>query len=610
MVQAYRYGGAAGCGLDGLPGEGHAYGGEVGNSPHAVVGTDRAGFAYDGRGNQIRAEYFDESKLPRSIDYTAADQANQIRMGSAFAPSLRTRFWYGPDGSRYKREDNASGASTKRTLYVGNLEIVSQGGITTYKRYVAGVLVQDVTGSTVTSQFLFHDHIGSVVRAVSASGVVIEGMDYGAFGERRGYTDPTLAALVPRTTPRGFTGHEMIDGTDIVHMNGRIYDHQLGRFLQADPIIQEPNNPQNFNRYSYVLNNPLSLTDPSGFSFLGKVFKILRPLAAIAITYYTGGLAAAATGWASVGWTVAGGFAAGVVSSGTLKGGLVGAFTSVAFLGAGKLATTLQADTFGRAVLHGLTGGVLSSIQGRNFGHGFVQAGLSKAASAYGPSFDNDYADGAIAAIEGGTISELTGGKFVNGAQTAAMQFAFNALVQRADAAARKAIQNKKVSVVPGARKLTDAEQIGLDALQLGVNDLADALRNGAGTINDLLTFARTQFLFDPSQTIAGLANANTDTVTFGTNAIGASEDRDYGTASVEYFGLSIGGGGRGTILAIVGHEFGHLSGEGKAVQLYFQSKGIKARGPVEFEANNFLITQVFPNSTVDTSRISCRDCK
>ncbi len=348
------------------------------------------------------------------------------------SPQLRTRFWYGQDGSRYQRMDDGQGISPKRTLTIDNLEIVSQGGITTTKRYVAGILVQDVTGSATTSQFLFHDHIGSVVRAVSASGVVIEGMDYGAFGERCGYTDPTLAALVPRTTPRGFTGHEMIDGTDVVHMNGRIYDSALGRFLQADPIIQEPNNPQNFNRYSYVLNNPLSLIDPSGFSFLGKLGKFIRPLAAIAITYYTGGLAAAATGWASVGWTVAGGFAAGIVSSGTLKGGLVGAFTAVAFLGAGKLASSLKADAFGRSVLHGLTGGVLSSIQGRSFGHGFVQAGLSKAASAYGPSFDNDYADGVIAAIEGGTISELTGGKFFNGAQTAAMQFAYNALVQRA----------------------------------------------------------------------------------------------------------------------------------------------------------------------------------
>ena len=58
-------------------------------------------------------------------------------------------------------------------------------------------------------------------------------------------------------------------------MNGRIYDPTLGRFLQADPHIQAPMNSQNYNRYSYVLNNPMSYTDPSGYLFkaLGKFVK-------------------------------------------------------------------------------------------------------------------------------------------------------------------------------------------------------------------------------------------------------------------------------------------------------------------------------------------------
>ncbi len=49
-------------------------------------------------------------------------------------------------------------------------------------------------------------------------------------------------------------------------MNGRIYDPLLGRFLSADPFVQFPNNLQNYNRYSYALNNPLSLVDPSGYN--------------------------------------------------------------------------------------------------------------------------------------------------------------------------------------------------------------------------------------------------------------------------------------------------------------------------------------------------------
>ncbi|MCG8520658.1 MAG: hypothetical protein MI744_00450, partial [Pseudomonadales bacterium] len=48
-------------------------------------------------------------------------------------------------------------------------------------------------------------------------------------------------------------------------MNGRVYDPTLGRFLSADPFVPHPTATQSFNHYSYVKNNPLSYTDPSGF---------------------------------------------------------------------------------------------------------------------------------------------------------------------------------------------------------------------------------------------------------------------------------------------------------------------------------------------------------
>ncbi len=70
-------------------------------------------------------------------------------------------------------------------------------------------------------------------------------------------------------TPRGFTGHEMLDDLGLVHMNGRIYDPLLGRFLSADVHVQFPGDLQSFNRYSYVDNNPLRYTDPTGFDALG-----------------------------------------------------------------------------------------------------------------------------------------------------------------------------------------------------------------------------------------------------------------------------------------------------------------------------------------------------
>jgi RHS repeat-associated protein len=66
-------------------------------------------------------------------------------------------------------------------------------------------------------------------------------------------------------TERGYTGHEHLDTVGLIHMNGRVQDPVLGRFISADPLIQAPYSTQSHNRYSYVWNNPVSLTDPSGF---------------------------------------------------------------------------------------------------------------------------------------------------------------------------------------------------------------------------------------------------------------------------------------------------------------------------------------------------------
>jgi RHS repeat-associated protein len=97
---------------------------------------------------------------------------------------------------------------------------------------------------------------------------------YEAWGERRDPADWIGAAASQSTyspggsnniNPRGFTGHEMMDDIGLIHMNGRIYDPQIGRFLSADPVILNPNNLQDYNRYTYVRNNPLTYTDPEGY---------------------------------------------------------------------------------------------------------------------------------------------------------------------------------------------------------------------------------------------------------------------------------------------------------------------------------------------------------
>ena len=63
---------------------------------------------------------------------------------------------------------------------------------------------------------------------------------------------------------RGYTDHEHLDSIGLIHMNGRVYDPKLARFISPDPYIQDPYNTQSFSRYSYVWNNPLRHTDPTG----------------------------------------------------------------------------------------------------------------------------------------------------------------------------------------------------------------------------------------------------------------------------------------------------------------------------------------------------------
>ncbi|MEO9943780.1 RHS repeat-associated core domain-containing protein [Paraglaciecola sp.] len=221
-------------------------------------------------------------------------------------------------------------------------------------------------------------------------------------------------------------------------MNGRIYDPTLGRFLQADPLIQAPKNSQSYNRYSYVFNNPMSYTDPSGYSAWTKFRdKILKPIAVIVISVYLPGSTAiwgAAAG--GFGATVATGALAGYVATGSLKGALTGAFTAGVFYGVGSAFGNADvafgsAKHFGKVLAHGMTGGVMSVLQGGKFGHGFASAGMAQFAA---PGIDGiDSTTSGIsaqrviaAAVIGGTTSVITGGKFANGAVTGAFSRAFN----------------------------------------------------------------------------------------------------------------------------------------------------------------------------------------
>lgn len=287
-------------------------------------------------------------------------------------------------------------------------------------------------------------------------------------------------------------------------MNGRIYDPTLGRMLQADPFIQAPLNSQNYNRYSYVINNPMSYTDPSGFNFFEDLVKGAGFLVGSAAGP-AGGYAQAAIDhnvhkWISnsQGLTTTGALVVGIVTAkfcGECSIGFSalytsnmasynGASTSEAFHAGGRTAAvagifygigqTFNASTgfyetggVEHIATHAVAGGVISVAQGGKFGHGFFSAGFTKYAGGYLPQGGGlgGIAVGTIAsAVIGGTASAISGGKFANGAYTGAFQYLFNAALS----ADKDPVKLKISAGIDDLIELAYAEDSGLAAKIIG----------------------------------------------------------------------------------------------------------------------------------------------
>ena len=117
------------------------------------------------------------------------------------------------------------------------------------------------------------DYLGSILAITNSAGSLVEQRQFGAWGTVDYFSKGLQASEfthVNTLLPRGNTGHEHFFGVGLIHMNGRMYDQNLGRFLSPDDHIQEPFNTQSFNRYGYVWNNPLSGIDPDGETVLTK----------------------------------------------------------------------------------------------------------------------------------------------------------------------------------------------------------------------------------------------------------------------------------------------------------------------------------------------------
>ncbi|RYV04074.1 hypothetical protein SOPP22_01340 [Shewanella sp. OPT22] len=406
--------------------------GSVNRLDSAVVdGKSYSKFHYDDNGNTT-------SDGSRTFTYNGFDKANRISQGSAY-----TEYQYNHNRSVFNRVDYRQDENIwKRyvTHYIGGIyqnerrfnDSVLEN--TKHKYIVGNIIVErnqsSITGDSENVQYQHSDHQGSVLSITSQNGSVLEQYFYTAFGKPMKLQGESLVqARLPML--RGYTGHEMLPSLDIIQMGGRIYDPNLARFLQADPNIQAPKNLQNYNRYSYVLNNPLTYTDPSGY-FFKKLFKFIkkywRTILAVVVSIYLPGAITALTGVTNtIALGAMTGFVAGGIATGSLRGALVGAFTGAMF---GSLHYMNKGPL--KILAHGTAGGISNVLNGGKFGHGFLTAGLTQALGKIKGIFKDipkgfERVKNAIkSAIIGGTLSKLTGGKFANGALTAAFSRLLN----------------------------------------------------------------------------------------------------------------------------------------------------------------------------------------
>ncbi|TRX37024.1 RHS repeat-associated core domain-containing protein [Flavobacterium restrictum] len=344
----------------------------------------------------------------------------------------------------------ATGVYTKTKNYTddGTVEILKTPTTITIRTFIGGdaysapLYIDKIktiaTGAIVDKKYYLHrDYLGSIIAITDAAGIAVERRHFDAWGNLAKLEQNGVAVTLPTNgtsgglmmLDRGYTGHEHLAEVGLIQMNGRLYDPVLRTFLMPDNFIQQPENTQNYNRYAYVLNNPLKYTDPSGELFgLDDLAAAIIIGAVIAATTYT-----MTALLADVPFTV----------GGLAKATFVGAASAAVTFGIGTAAGNLFTNFFSRAAFqalaHGMFQGTMSGIQGGKFFSSFVAGALSSiAASAFAGGSSNNsqgqeiYNTGmkglgagmgnagmiAFGSISGGAGAALTGGNFWQGAVT------------------------------------------------------------------------------------------------------------------------------------------------------------------------------------------------
>lgn len=378
--------------------------------------------------------FIDGEKGDVAFQYGLGAMRQRVTYGGNFNTDSDGKFtkFYNEDGSYEIVKDNTTGKE-KHILYIGG---------TPYESNI--IYAKNYTENTGSYKFLHKDYLGSILAISDEAGNKLEQRHFDAWGnlthlQIKAEPVETDASRIKEIVnigglllERGYTSHEHFMEVGIIHMNGRLYDPLLRRFLNADEFIQNPYNTQNYNKYGYVMNNPLLFNDPTG-----EIMGWDDALIAIGIAIFT----STATDYYMNRPINIGNMFQSVVMSLT-SAGISSAIGDVFLAGtkvAEKLGTT--GTIVAKAGAHAFAQGTLSYMQGSNFWSGALSGAFASASNDLLGLAVNNVGDNSIlrsdsfalfnGAISGGVGSVLGGGNFWMGAGQGLIVTTFNFLAHK-----------------------------------------------------------------------------------------------------------------------------------------------------------------------------------
>ncbi|MGE8342155.1 MAG: polymorphic toxin type 23 domain-containing protein, partial [Flavobacterium sp.] len=263
-------------------------------------------------------------KSPVQIEETGIDKISFIYNDSNSRTSM---FYGGLQDDKLQRPlrkyYSADGTmEIKENIVTGALDFVTYVG---GDGYSAPIVVKS-NGTTQNYLYLQRDYQGSILSIVDVNGAILEKRLFDAWGAIVSVQDGAGNNLAGLTIlDRGYTGHEHLQSVGLINMNGRIYDPKLHRFLQPDNFVQDPFNTQNYNRYGYVLNNPLKYTDPSGeFAWAAVAVGALIGAIIGGTSYVVQAIQTGDWSWGKFGTSILGGAVIGGITGGLNPASLIG----------------------------------------------------------------------------------------------------------------------------------------------------------------------------------------------------------------------------------------------------------------------------------------------